>query len=267
MLDPAARPPVVELVLGVQFSPLPKLTTGHFGRFWQSLGEDWSDFSDAPSLDDQFETFESPRSMTLPGIGMRIGPMKSPGRALIGHKAGDRLIQIQSSRFHFNWRRKDNFYPRYRTLVGEFESHLERFERFADNTGVGGMSANQWEMTYIDAFYEGEDWASPADWCDILPGLFGTPRAAEGLRLEDRAAHWTYEIESKRGRLHIVANAGRALGESKNALILQMTARGPVGKGGVDSLRLGLDLGHAFTGETFRKVISDTIAQRLDHHV
>ena len=125
--------------------------------------------------------------------------------------------------------------------------------------------ANQWEMTYIDAFYEGEDWESPVDWCEILPGLFGTPRAAQGLRLEDRAAHWTYEIEPKRGRLHIVANAGRASGEPKDALMLQMTARGPVGKGGADSLRAGLDLGHAFAGETFRRVISDSIARRLDN--
>jgi hypothetical protein len=28
------NPPIIELVMGVQFSPLPKLTAGHFGLFW-----------------------------------------------------------------------------------------------------------------------------------------------------------------------------------------------------------------------------------------
>jgi hypothetical protein len=53
-------PPVVELVIGVQFSPLTKLTSGHFGLLWKELGSEWVLPSDGPLLDDQFELFDQP---------------------------------------------------------------------------------------------------------------------------------------------------------------------------------------------------------------
>src|SRR5258708_7748261 len=103
-----ANPPIVELVLGAQFSPLTKLTAGHFGLFWKTLGEDWTDPSDGPPIDDHFETFEdSPRSSITPGLQLRLGSMPMPGRFIVGHRNKDRLIQIQSTRFHLNWRRQD----------------------------------------------------------------------------------------------------------------------------------------------------------------
>ena len=49
-----ANPPIIELVLGVQFSPLTKLTAGHFGLFWKELGEDWTGPADGPLIEDRF---------------------------------------------------------------------------------------------------------------------------------------------------------------------------------------------------------------------
>lgn len=54
------NPPIVELVLGAQFSPLPKLTAGHFGLFWNELGPDWTEPGDGPLIEDQFELFDRP---------------------------------------------------------------------------------------------------------------------------------------------------------------------------------------------------------------
>jgi len=51
------RPPVNETVLGVQFDPLPRLSSAHLGAFWASLGTDWPVVNDAPELEQQFERF------------------------------------------------------------------------------------------------------------------------------------------------------------------------------------------------------------------
>src|SRR5687768_2022392 len=51
------NPPVIEVILGVQFEPLAACSNGHLGAFWKSLGEDWTSSKDAPSLEPQFERF------------------------------------------------------------------------------------------------------------------------------------------------------------------------------------------------------------------
>jgi uncharacterized protein (TIGR04255 family) len=258
------NPPIIELVMGVQFSPLPKLTAGHFGLFWKELGDDWTEPQDAPPIEDQFELFDSPRWRMAADVRVRIGPLPLPGRFLLRHRNEDRLLQIQASRFHLNWRKRKGFYPSYKQLISEFEDIFARFATFTEKTGLGTLAPNQWELTYIDAFAAGEYWNTPADWATILPGLFGPlfPTDGLGIVLEHRSAEWSYEIQPKRGRLHIAAGPGRVEDAQQDALLLQMTARGPIGKDGVETLRAGLDLGHEVAVGAFLRVVSDDAKKR-----
>ncbi len=259
-----ANPPIVELVLGAQFSPLTKLTAGHFGLFWKELGDDWTEPADSPLIEDQFELFDRPRWSTPTGLQVRLEPIRLPGRFTLGHRSKDRLLQIQATRFHLNWRKRDGFYPSYKRLIAEYEDMFARFSAFTERTGLGELAVNQWELTYIDAFPRGEYWDTPADWASFLPALFGRLFPTEGLdiMLEHRAAEWSYEIQPKRGRLHIAAGSGRAGEDKRDALLLQMTARGPVGKGGVHTLRAGLDLGHDAASGAFLRVVSEEAKKR-----
>ncbi len=251
------NPPIVELVFGAQFAPLTKLTTGHFGLFWDYLGrEDWPKLSDAPPLEDQFELFDGPRWGHVRGLEFRLQQLRPTGRFMLEHRDGNRLIQIQPSRFHLNWRKPDDRYPSYRRLISDFENLFAKFASFVDTHGLGKVQINQWELTYVDAFPQGEYWQTPANWSSFLPGLFGTLRAADGLILESRAAEWHYEIPPRRGRLHIVAKPGSVSAGEKTSLLLDMTARGPVGGNGVESLRAGLDIGHDSAVGTFLRVTS-----------
>ena len=260
-----ANPPIVELVLGAQFSPLTRLTSGHFGLFWKELGEDdWTEAEDAPPIGDQFELFDCPRWRIPAGLQLRIEPVRLPGRFILRHKSQDRLVQIQATRFHLNWRKRAGFYPSYKRLIDEFEEMFARFETFVKQAKLGPLILNQWELTYIDAFPAGEDWSTPADWNKLLSGLFGPLFATDplGIVLEHRAAEWSYEIFPKRGRLHIAAGPGQ-VGESRqDALLLRTTARGPIGKGGVETLRAGLDLGHEVAVGAFLRIVSDEAKKR-----
>lgn len=255
------NPPIIELVLGAQFSPLTKFTTGHFGLFWNDLGKDWTEPGDGPLIEDQFELFDRPRWRAPIAVQLRLEPLRLPGRFTLGHKNKDRLLQIQASRFHLNWRKREGFYPSYKNLIAEFEAMFARFAGFAAQTGLGELDLNQWELTYIDAFPQAEYWNTPTDWATFLPGLFGQlfPTDGLGIGLENREAQWSYEIQPKRGRLHIAAGPGRVGEDKRDALLLQMTARGPLGKGGAKTLREGLDLGHAAAVGAFLRVTSEEV--------
>ncbi len=255
------NPPIVELVLSAQFSPLTKLSAGHFGLFWKELGSDWTEPGDGPLIEDQFELFDRPR---MPGLFLQLQPVRLPQRFTVGHKGTELLLQLQSTRLCLNWRKRDQSYPSYEMLIGKFEQIFSQFIAFAERENVGAVSVNQWELTYIDVFPKGEYWNTPADWTAFLPGLFGQLFPTEGMDvvLERRAAEWSYEIRPKRGRLHISAAAGRAEGDPREAVLLTTTVRGPVGKDGAESLRAGLDLGHDIAFDAFLRLVSDEAKQR-----
>src|SRR5262245_55135596 len=95
-------PPVVETVLGVQFARLPGFTNAHLGAFWKSLdATEWPTVSDAPPLQPQFERF-SEAAKWARGLQLQLTPIPA-GRVQIKNRAGDRMIQVQNGRLHFNW--------------------------------------------------------------------------------------------------------------------------------------------------------------------
>jgi hypothetical protein len=103
------NPPIVELAISAQFSPLTKLSAGHFGFFWHELGSDWTDPGDAPPIEDQYELFDRPRS---PGLRLRLRPIRLPLRFTLGHKCkvtGQRFVRLAS------W--ADNLYLRCKGLM------------------------------------------------------------------------------------------------------------------------------------------------------
>jgi uncharacterized protein (TIGR04255 family) len=256
-------PPIVELAISAQFSPLTRLSAGHFGLFWHEIGTDWTDPHDAPPIEDRYELFDRSRS---PGLRLQLRPIRLPLRFAVGHKLKDRLVQLQSTRFCLNWRKRDQTYPSYKRLINEFQDLFGRFDNFSVRHGLDPLVINQWELTYIDAFPKGEEWQTPADWGRILPGLFGDLFSTDGLSLAlaHRAAEWSYEIQPKRGRLHLSAALGRVDGDDRDSLLLTTTARGPVGKNDAASLRAGLDLGHDLAYAVFDRVVSDETKKRWE---
>lgn len=258
-----ANPPIVELALSAQFSPLTKLSAGHFGLFWNELGPEWTDPDDAPPIEDQYELFDRPRPVS---VRLELRPVRLPLRFTVSHKCKDRLIQVQATRFCLNWRKRDETYPSYKKLIGEFIEQFGRFEEFGKRHKLDPVTINQWELTYIDAFPKGEEWATAADWPRILPGLFGSLFSTDGLSLalSHRAAEWSYDILPKRGRLHLSAALGRVEGDERDVLLLTTTARGPIGKNGAETLQAGLDIGHDIAYAAFDRIVSAETKKRWE---
>jgi uncharacterized protein (TIGR04255 family) len=239
------NPPIIEIVLGVQFAPLSPWCGGHAGWFWkQFLGKEWKHTADAPLIGDLFEKFDTEQTWGPAGVSLFMA-QSSPSRLQITNEDGDRMIQIQSTRFHYNWKKASGRYPSYETILKEFLANLNLFKKFINEAAVGEFAPNQWELTYVDHIPQGELWKTCDDWAGIFPGLFANPVKFPGAVAERTAIDCSYVMEGNRGRLHVQAHRGKASDKAEVELLsLQTTARGPIRADKKWTLEEGLELGH-----------------------
>jgi uncharacterized protein (TIGR04255 family) len=248
------NPPVVETVLGVQFAPLQGMTSGHLGWFWKGfLDVSWEKVVDAYALPDMSENFETP----IGGLGIQVGPVPLPQRFQISQPNTGRMIQVQPTRFHYNWNRVGGDYPHYKSVREEFDRYFGAFCHFTQEAGFGAIRQNQWELTYIDSIPKGSLWETVADWHEVLPGLFSRPPAVEDVGFESFGGEWHFEIRPRKGRVHVSVQLARVGSEPEPVLLLQTTARGPIGNGAAVDVGAGLELGHRAALDVFLAITSE----------
>jgi uncharacterized protein (TIGR04255 family) len=260
-----ARPPVVETVYGAQFDVLHGFRNAHLGAFWCTLGPDWPDVSDAPLLPHQFERFGDDLSLAPVGFLKIAFKQDEDSRIQIRNRAGDRMVQLQNGRLLYNWIQVDGApYPSADVVRAEFQAILARFGTFVADYKLGPLVPNQWEVTYVNHFLRGSVWNSPADWAALFEGrLVQPPAPLDPLELEGLGGTWRYVLPGRRGRLHVELVHGRTgpRAESPEALVMKLTARGPVREGDAP-LDAGISLGHDAVVSSFRRLTS---AAARDH--
>lgn len=248
------NPPVVETVLGVQFTPLPKFGAGHLGAFWKALDQrEWCNVNEAAALPLQHEIFGEAITVER---GFRFSVREdAPVRLQIRNRDEDKMIQLQNGRLHYNWLKKKTKYPSYDVVKPEFDKALGTFVRFADIEDLGPLEWDQWEVTYLNHILQGTVWNKPGDWATLLAPLLGPAATVPTGSLENISATWRYEIGQQRGRLHVELQPGSETGgERRPILVLKLTARGPIEEGrGLDE---GLNLGHETIVKAFRALTS-----------
>lgn len=254
-------PPVVETVLSAQFARLEKFSAGHAGWFWKELNGDWTDVQSAPRLEDQFERF---------GDEVKWGPLGSvrvitgtePERLQILRKDNERMIQVQDSRFIYNWRKQQADYPSYEKVLHEFRREFAAFESFVKDAALGRLELNQWEVTYVNHIPKGELWNSVSNWRNIFPNFQSLAENTSGFSLDNFQGEWKLVIGDRRGRLHVALTRGRVGADKGPEVIrLQLTARGPVDSEKDRDLWTGFDLGHDAIVRYFTAVTSSVAHQ------
>lgn len=239
-------PPVIETVLGVQFSPLPKFTNAHAGWFWKKcLDETWIAVQEAPPIQDVFERFGEEK-LWGPEAALRVFTEPTSNRSQIIRADNARMIQVQPTRFMYNWKKSDGVdYPSYEKLLPEFNGQFGQFGDFVSEAGYPGLDVNQWEVTYVNQIPKGDLWDEVTDWAKIIPRLSVFGVTVPGQVFDGFGGTWSQILAGNRGRLHITVRHAR-VGSAKGPeiLSLQLTARGPVDSNNSLSLQEGFDLGH-----------------------
>jgi uncharacterized protein (TIGR04255 family) len=264
-------PPVVETVLSVQFANLPGYSTAHAGWFWkeylEKLGEEpsrkWSQAVDAPRLEDQFERFGAEDIWVVPQLAMKLLPPSQSQRTQIIRSDGERMIQVQDSRFILNWKKQAGAYPSFEPLLDEFRTMLQAFETFAIEARFGKLGYNQWEIAYVDQLKKGDMWESARDWSRIFPGLSMPPAQLNQLLStgdEAMSADWRFSLTDRRGRMYIQLRQSRIPPSNEEVLNVTWVARGPVTAS--ETWEQGFALGHDAISETFLTITSAEAHER-----
>lgn len=155
-----AHPPVVETILGLQFEPLLKFRSHHFGWFWsESLkASGWEPVGDdrpLPKYTERFGDAQLRLSTAAPVSGVPSLRMK------LRHPERSLVLQIQPDKLYLTWGRSGPETPSYSDIRPVLDELIRYFEGFAADSGLGKVVPNLWEVCYINRIPRGELWNEP----------------------------------------------------------------------------------------------------------
>ncbi len=247
------NPPIVELVVGVQFSTERPADSTRLVLFWnQHLRASYPNASEAPALEDTFEKFGDDVAWNRPGIRLSLESLPSI-RFQYTNETNDRMVQLQPTRLIFNWMRRKSDYPRFSTLHAEFQNVYDSWEKFSLSDGVGEIVPNQWELCYVNFIPQGELWQTPGDWHKISPMFVAQVPSFEPLDFENRIVQWKMLMPGNTGRVTLTAEQVKNE-QSKLGLQLTITARGPAST--INECHERLSAAHDIIIELFEKLIT-----------
>ena len=186
------RPPVNEVVCGVGFRALEGLTPAYIGLWWS---ENRTEF-----------------------------PKVRPAAPILGHAEGDHLplsgrnmfvsddetqiVQLQATRFYYNWvrTRDSQVYPRFSKVYKEFTSRLTKFEDFVKQNNIGRIAPIEYALTYVNHIPQGEAWKALADIKTVLPDI-SWRKSTRRRYLSEPAGislQYVFPIKDQPGRLTVI---------------------------------------------------------------
>ena len=234
-------PPVIETLLGVQFSSTKQFPTRLYTEYWKRI------MSRFPSLELQgplpavTEEFGRPQALAF-GIQLVQG---DESRYWYIDESGTRLLQIQKDRFIHNWRRiKDEPYPHYdEDIRPRFEKEWVEFCSFLREKGYDKPVVNQCEVTYVNHIEPGEDSAHVGDLSKVISCWSDTYSGHFLKQPETTTFNVRYLMPENRGRLYIMGQPVIRKRDAKQVFQLNLTARGKPKSSELHDILEWLDLG------------------------
>lgn len=255
-----ATAPVAELVLGARFAAKDWTSAVH-GVFWKELGEEWP------------ETYDAPRLPPIPLLTDRLSASEGlfsvfrephSGRLMIVNRRSNRMMQVQSDQFLFNWRRHEEEYPSYRCLIAEFIDHFKRLLEISESLGIQSPRIEGWQLTYVDSFPQGEFWSRREEQWSLFPSMLGDPSILDGNVASCRGVRVGWDcVLADGGALHVSLFPGKTVGDERESLLMETVVRGAVAEPSLESLKAGMDAGHAAAVHVFGRIIPRSLAESL----
>ena len=135
-------------------------------------------------------------------------------------------MQVDPPMFLHNWRRIEDTdpYPRFADAYSRYIASLESFLSFVKDESLGKPKPSQYELTYINHIFTDDPRGFPEALDKFIrfyswePSFLAAPAAANiALRVP---------LAGNRGMLAISARHGVRRSDEKEALVLELTARG-----------------------------------------
>jgi uncharacterized protein (TIGR04255 family) len=248
------NPPVTEVALGIQFTPIPQLNSALVGLFWSGLRSSFPGFQEQPPLFPITEKFgEDGQQGMQAAVG--FGPM--PTRVWLLSESGSELIQIQPDRFIFNWRRvpgDDSEYPRYESVRENFDTYFAKLRNAIEAEG-GQIDPQQCEVIYINHIVANGVWQRHGQLENIVAAWSGRHSDTflaepEAVQIQERQVIKSAD-GNPIGRLYISAEPAFRASDRRPTVVITLTARGAPLSEGIAGAQAFLDVGHDYVVQGF----------------
>jgi uncharacterized protein (TIGR04255 family) len=230
------KPPVNEVVCGMLFHTLEKLRIPHIGLLWDKFRRDYPIIHHAPPIASTKGELlvDSSTSLPIP----RVWFIK---------KSDDQLVQFQFDRFYFNWRRRQNDYPRYSNVIKNFEKTHDIIMKFFNEFEIGKLEPIECELSYINHIPKDQVWNTIDDTVKIFPDFVWRQISGRFLSNPEKVT-WqsSYPLQKAKGNLNVSLKQAIRNEDKVPLLILELTARGIGESTNKDGIREWFDVAHEY---------------------
>ena len=259
-------PPLVEVACGVQFAPIKELLVPHFGLLWELYRAEYPKCMQAPPLARVVERFTDNEGGAVQNVGvLAFDPIPPLPRIWFIHDTDTAVIQVQTDRFLYNWRRvPDADYPRYGQVVQAFDKHFSTFTRFLHEYEFGPPIPSQFELTYVNHIPQGMGWKVLGDIGNVFPDLGWRPSRGRYLPDPDEIS-WKLSSLLPSGDTRLHATVGRMmLDQTKPPLLtFELTARGFGGDSSDMAREAWFNRAHEAIVHAFADLTSDVVQEQV----
>ena len=220
------RPPVIEVIYGIQFEALKEWRTPLIGTLWQAIKADYPKFKEMPVLAPVIERFDQAIPTEMAALELLDGPPLP--RLFFLDSPENWVMQVQNDRFLHNWKRmkEDDVYPRFGRVSERFFEAWEKFLAFLLSQEIAEPNITQLEITYINHIPVEKNRSTVEE---IQTDLVDV-RWEDGHKFlpSPETVTWTYSflLPENGGRLHIALRPAQRRKDKVSVLLLELTARG-----------------------------------------
>ena len=241
------NPPVVETVLGVQFTAVKGFTLLHYGLYWEKIRGQYPNAQIVPPLGSASEEFGAEAKPRAIQFSMEIADAPEV-RCWFIDDSQNHLFQVQNDRFIHNWRKVtgDEKYPHYEHIRPKFKEEWVGFCEFLDKQKLSRPDINQCEVTYVNHI---ELEGPVKTFSDLPKAISGWSDASSGRFLpnpEKVTFKAAYVMSEKKGRLHITVQPVIRSRDGKEVFQLNLTARGKPASSQLNDVLEWFDLGRGW---------------------
>ena len=245
------NPPINEVVVSTYFNPpLSELRNEHIGLFWSEIKEEFPVVRQQPLVGGPDSIIDEPFPM--------------PRYWFVANDEVN-LIQIQRNAFMFNWRRRDDEYPRFHAdIKPNFDRYYGRFSEFIrTETSIEVPTVDLCELVYVNTLERCEYWQGLQDATTIIPSFSILEPGIDVSVSSGFNCNYAYQASTDL-QLNIGIRSGfRAQQQNAPVLIFEIKARGRLGqvtKSGADEW---FERAHDLIVRCFVSVTSQDIQNRF----
>lgn len=246
------HPPINEVVCGMRVQTPDKLRIPHIGLLWEKFRENYPIIQHAPPIASAMGEIPVDDATGIP-----------VPRVWFINQEDDQLVQFQPDRFYFNWRRRQNVYPRYTHVIENFENVQNAIANFFNENDLGELMPTECELSYINHIAQGPAWTGFGDLPKIFSDFVWKQKAKSFLPIPTNVA-WSadFPLQESKGTLTVSLKHAKQRKDNIPVLVFELTARGIGESKSKTAIREWFNLAHKWILGCFEELTTPEV-QRI----